>query len=279
MDGELLERIAKLEALIENVGEKSDEHGTTIRHMNSDPAVGMTKQSSQFAVSDRHPRAKGSSNGATSHQSSKPGSGLDRYMGTSFWMTLSEEINGLKEVLNGSSDEEDENEIGQTSTSSLSSLGQQRLPQSSDSRFVIAPMLDVESPGSPTPHQLYTFCDVYLKNVDPVFKILHAPSLRKFLQQGAADLDCSPGTRGLGALKFAICYAATMSMTDGECRHQIGEDRVVLMTRYRAGTEQSLANADFVNTVELSTLQAMTIYLVINFLQCSADWTFVDADR
>jgi hypothetical protein len=43
---------------------------------------------------------------------------------------------------------------------------------------------------------------------------------------------------------------------------QIGEDRSALLTRYRASVELALAKADFVNTVELSTLQALAIFLV-----------------
>jgi hypothetical protein len=43
---------------------------------------------------------------------------------------------------------------------------------------------------------------------------------------------------------------------------QIGEERSTLLTRYRASVEVALAKADFVNTVELSTLQALAIFLV-----------------
>ena len=177
-------------------------------------------------------------------------------------MTLSEEINALNDVLNGSSNEDDA-EDGRTPALSLSISGRQQLPQANVSGFVISSTTPVESPGNLTPHQLYIFRDIYLNNVDPVFKILHAPSLRRYLQEGTAELDCSPGSRGLKALKFSIRFASILSMTDDECRHLIGEDNVVLMAKYRAGTEQALAKADSVNTSEMSTLQAMTIYLVI----------------
>ena len=101
-----------------------------------------------------------------------------------------------------------------------------------------------------------------MTNVDPVFEVFHAPSLRRYLQEGAAELDCSPGPRGREAVKFAVCYAATVSMTAEECRHKLGEDKALLMARYRAGTESTLAKADFLNIEEMSTLQALTIYLV-----------------
>ena len=128
---------------------------------------------------------------------------------------------------------------------------------SADFRTII-----VEKIIPPKPHQVYILCDIYLANVDPIFKILHCPSLRKYLQENAAELDCSPGPGGLEALRFAIYYAAVTSMDIGECRHRIGEDRTVLLARYRMGTESALAKADFINTVEMSTLQALAIYLV-----------------
>ena len=266
-DGELLERIAKLEALIENVGGDSDEQRTTPPRMNGTRPVGVTEGPSQATIPDNHGRSKGKSNGATGHRSQAPELGLDRYLGSSLWVTLSKEINGIKDVLNESSGEDDEAEGAQSSTSSPSSSGRQQLPQASASGFVISTATPAEIPSCPTPHQLYAFCDVFLANVDPVFKMLHAPSLRKYLQEGAAELDCSPGNRGLEALKFAISYAATLSMTDEECKRRIGEDRVVLLAKYRTGIEQALAKADFVNTLEMSTLQALTLYLVIACLQ------------
>ena len=263
-DRELLERIAKLEGLVKNVEGNSDEYETNPRRMNSMPPVHGKEGSLQDVVSDAYDQSNGSSNGATGIRNQTSGSGLDRYLGTSFWVTLSEEINGLKDVLNDSSDEEDEAEDGK---SSALSPEQQQLQQTSDSGFVLSSTNPVQSPDMPSPLQLYTFCEIYLTNVDPVLKILHAPSLRKYLQEGAGELDCSPGPRGLEALKFAICYAATLSMSDGECSHRIGENRGILMAKYRAGTELALAKADFVNTVEMSTLQAMTIYLVITCFQ------------
>ena len=267
-DGELLERIARLEALVENVGGDPDEQGTTPRRIDNTPPVAVREKPSQLSVSENLDRSKGSNNGATGHRSQNNGSGMHRYLGSSFWITLSEEINGLRDVLDGSSEDEEEVEEGQASASSLSTSKRRQLQQATDSSFVISPTVP-EGHCDPSSHQLYTFCEVYLKNVDPVFKILHAPSLRRYLQEGAAELDCSPGPRGLEALKLAICYVATLSMTDEDCRHRIGKDRAALMARYRAGTELALAKADFVNTVELSTLQAMAIYLVIVLLRLS----------
>jgi hypothetical protein len=114
----------------------------------------------------------------------------------------------------------------------------------------------------PTPPQVRTLCLIFLSNVDCVFKVLHAPSLKKYLFGHVKDLDCSPGPGGLEALKFAIYYAATTTLNAEQCMKQLGEDKCTLLSKYRSSIELALARADFVNTLELSTLQALVIFLV-----------------
>ena len=87
----------------------------------------------------------------------------------------------------------------------------------------------------------------------------------------------SPGPRGLEALRFAVFYAATTSLTAPECQHKLGEDRATLLARFRCATELALARADFVNTTEMSTLQALVIFVIA--IRCNDQtrlpWTLV----
>ena len=122
-----------------------------------------------------------------------------------------------------------------------------------------SPTTALQHPSLP---QVHTLCSTFLANVDVAFKVLHGPSLKRYLYGQVGDLACSPGPNGLEALRFAIYYAATTSLTAAQCMMQIGEERSALLSRYRASVEVALAKADFVNTVELSTLQALAIFLV-----------------
>ena len=101
-----------------------------------------------------------------------------------------------------------------------------------------------------------------MANVEPVVKLLHSPSLRRYLIEEIGELDCSPGPRGWNALKFAMYYTSTTSLTPHECLHRFGEEKSVLLSRFRSGTELLLARADFVNAEEISVLQALVLYLV-----------------
>lgn len=173
-------------------------------------------------------------------------------------MTLSGEINGMREVLDQSSDEEDEDTSTQSPDSQghanhhydLGIGGPNNLPLDTGA---------LQQPALPQIHELYA---VYASNVDRAVKILHIPSLRQYLLEGSGQLSCSPGSRGLEALKFAIYYAATTSLTPEDCLCQLGEDKAVLLHRYRRGVGAALARADFVNTEDMSTLQALVIFLV-----------------
>ena len=274
-DGDmLLMRVAKLEGLVkhfENLDGPSLKHQRTVERpsstVDSVPANGAPTATSTD-VYDNLCRSADDAGGTKINasefaQGRSLKKGLDRYVGASFWTTLSEEINGLRDVLCGSSDYEDEGGSEQTPESDHSMPAQPlSRKQISISGCVISPSTNAESPSHPSCRQVYTLCDIYLANVDPVFKLLHGPSLRRYLQDDAEELDGSAGREGLEALRFAIYYAAVVSMTDEECGIRVGEGKSSLVAKYRAGTEQLLAKADFINTTEMSTLQALTIYLV-----------------
>jgi hypothetical protein len=166
----------------------------------------------------------------------------------------------MREVLNQSSDDEEDDSELTLNPSSLS------LAQSGQSSFVICAPDILPDVGSalkhPTRSQVHSLYSSFLENVEPVVKMLHCPSLRRYLVEESGELECSPGPKGWDALKFAIYYTTTTSLTPDECLQRLGEEKAVLLPRFRSSTELALARADFVNTEEMSTLQALVLYLV-----------------
>ena len=100
---------------------------------------------------------------------------------------------------------------------------------------------------------------IFLDNVNPMTKILHAPTMTKTLAQACEQLDNLP--RGLEALMFAIYGFAVYTIDDDECEMKLGETRKILLARYRHATRKALARARFLNTSELIVLQALSLYL------------------
>ena len=66
----------------------------------------------------------------------------------------------------------------------------------------------------------------------------------------------------LEAGAFALYFAVVNGISSQECLEHFGEDKQILLERYKRNTEVALVNADFLNSLELTTLQAFIIYIV-----------------
>lgn len=131
------------------------------------------------------------------------------------------------------------------------------------STTVIGPQNE-EPEHPPDAHSAVLF-RVYFNNVDPVCKILHRPTVDTYFSNVAALFE--PSTRrfkfrSLEAVTFAVYFAAMNSMSVKECLTYLGEDKEELSARYKRSTESLLEQADFMNAMEITTLQALTIYIV-----------------
>lgn len=127
-----------------------------------------------------------------------------------------------------------------------------------------------DSPNSPqsyreiniTPQTRRSLCEIYLRNVDPVFKILHRPSIRAFLRNDEPYLDYEPDHQAPVTLAYAIYYAAVCTIDDAQCQLLFGMDKKTVSTDLQRETETALVKADFVTTTDITVLQAYVLSLV-----------------
>ncbi|KAK9235015.1 fungal-specific transcription factor domain-containing protein [Lipomyces kononenkoae] len=111
------------------------------------------------------------------------------------------------------------------------------------------------------PTELISFIwQKYLESVEPVLKVFHAPTVQKQI----VDF-----IRGRGALEtatecvmFAIYYAAVITMTKEECQAEFNEGKHEVLKRYRNGVESSLSKANLMESLDMTVLQALVIYLI-----------------
>ena len=153
------------------------------------------------------------------------------------------------------SDEEESQEYGQTLSDT----------QTSRTTLLFSPSPSVSRELGllhPPPNHISILCELYIENCDPMFKVLHVPSLRKFVAHACSNVHGIPSGNFIEALLFAIYYAAITSLTGEQCLQFFQDSRERLLARYRMATETALANADMLNTKELGTLQALLIFLV-----------------
>lgn len=114
----------------------------------------------------------------------------------------------------------------------------------------------------PSPDQMLLLCDIYGSHVEPMFKLMHMPTLRKLVSSASSNIHEIPFGNYVEPLLFSMYYAAITALTPEECLQFFQDGRESLLAKYRSGAETALANADLMNTIELGTIQALAIFLV-----------------
>ena len=177
--------------------------------------------------------------------------GKSRYINNSFWANLSNEVEDLKGILNQSSDEED---AGSPNSNPNFDTNHQGWVFGFSSQNV--DLLSLH----PLPNQIAKYWEIYKDRVDPLVKILHVPTIEPTILSAASHL--SNLSKGFEALLFAIYYGVTTALSAHDCLLNFGEEKAVLLSRYRFALEQALARANFLTTEEATVLQALVIFLI-----------------
>ncbi len=112
---------------------------------------------------------------------------------------------------------------------------------------------------------MFLLCDIYARQFEPMFKLMHVPTLRKLVTNAAANIHDIPSGNYVEPVLFAMYYAAITALTPEECLQYFQDGRELLLARYRMGAETALVNADLLNTTELGTVQALVIFIVSRF--------------
>ena len=154
-----------------------------------------------------------------------------------------------------SEDEDDEDDTNQASSTTSP-------PSQSEFLFTSTSSSNDTPLKHPSSEHITLLFDLYFTNMDPIYKILHKPTVELFMKEAVQDLDNIPGGRAMEALMFAIYFASINSLTKEQCVTLLEEERSVLWARSKQNVERALVKADLLNTTELPTLQAFVIFLV-----------------
>lgn len=190
-----------------------------------------------------------------------------KYVSGEFWANLSREVEGIKAALDQPSDSDDENGDEEEALLSPESAGQSTDYHSSPSTFMSSPAIfSNKAPAEgtplrhPPPEKMKILRSLYFRNVDPLLKILHRPTIEKMFDFFIVNPEQHPLNRPTEALFFAIYFAAITTLSPENCRACLGEDRAVLSAQYRQSVEIALAKADYLSSSSLETLQALMLY-------------------
>ncbi|QGA14545.1 hypothetical protein EYB26_002200 [Talaromyces marneffei] len=147
-------------------------------------------------------------------------------------------------------------------------------PQATEARTNGSPSLDpigLVLPGSlgadgdlaqlyPSANHAFILWQKFLENVNPLSKVIHAPSVQPEVIKATTDPSSSSFTSL--ALLFSIYAAAIMSLTKNDVECLFGQSKEALQHMYTSGAQQALSSAGFMKATNMTLLQAFTIYLL-----------------
>lgn len=257
-DAELLERLRRLEGVVTSLNAQVEGHEQEAADREKSRHSSIAEESCPYkrsggAQKDAHVAVDNSVEGLENRFGRLVvEKGRSRYINNSFWASLNNEVEDLKAILIEPSDDEDD--AHSPSSSNPSSQHQGFIFGYSSSNVDMHAL-------HPSEAQARDFWEVYKENVESLVKVLHIPTHEPIVLDAFAHLD--KVGRGLETLLFAIYYGAATSTTPEDCLARWGEDRSVLLARYRFGLEQALARANFLYCDEVVILQAFVVFLVL----------------
>lgn len=112
----------------------------------------------------------------------------------------------------------------------------------------------------PEAAHVFRLWQIYLDRVNPLTKIIHVPTLQPHIADAAANPHNVP--RNIEALLFSIFLMAVVSLTPEECELLLGYPKEQAYRKFSTGVRLTLMRMGFLKSHDLTTLQALVIYLV-----------------
>ena len=179
--------------------------------------------------------------------------GKTRYLENKLWTHLSDEFMEASEILPVSSEDED-TEIESNSYEIPMD------PHGGDLLLGFSSAFSDLRSQHPEPYQAFRLWQVFLNNVNPLTKVLHAPTMQQAFLEATGKLDDVP--RAMESLMFAIYSCAVYSISNAECESITGEIKPVMLTKFQSAARQALVRAGLLRTSNILVLQAFTLFLI-----------------
>lgn len=112
----------------------------------------------------------------------------------------------------------------------------------------------------PKPLIIFRLWQVFLDNINPLTKLIHAPTVQQRLLDASAKLEDI--SKEWEALMFAIYLSAIQSMSADECQSTMGESKGILIRRYHPAVRSALLRANFTSSLDILLVQAFALYLL-----------------
>ncbi|KAH8700425.1 fungal-specific transcription factor domain-containing protein [Talaromyces proteolyticus] len=256
-DAELLSRLRRLEGVVESLGGTSTLEqvlsGAKPTQLQTTSPLGGVSTANNLDMDESdpknfQPKLRGTEElGRLVIDDTK-----SRYVSNRFWATLGDQIEELQDILDHSSDDEEDfpspGDSVQSGTRSHDAF-----------IFGYSSLAHSLRNYHPTPTQAFVLWKTYEQHIAPLLTIVHKPSIRNIIIDAATNLDSLD--KNTEALAFSVYLAAVISMTPDQCLSELGEERDATISRFRFATEQGMAKANLLNSQNITLLQAAVVFL------------------
>ncbi len=253
---ELLDRLNRYESLLETHGIPLDGLNPTSATIRNNSLLEPSK-TPILTEQVTSPKEDGSD-----HHSLKPSgrfvtdSGKQSFVENGLWNSCSEELQGPVDMLRLYQTSGKDSHHLPTAAPFETFLNAGDLALNSSATHSAADLVALH----PNPLIIFRLWQIFLDNVNPLIKIVHAPTTQRCLLDASAHLENV--SKEWEALIFAIYLSAIQSMSADECQTVMGESKGILFRRYHSAAKSALLRANFTSSLDILLLQAFTLYLL-----------------
>lgn len=123
---------------------------------------------------------------------------------------------------------------------------------------------DLSAPSSdqylPSPTHVFKLWQIFLDRVNPLFKVVHAPTIQPIIIKGATSLTSLPQCHQ--ALILSIYATVTLSLTEKESIDLLGIPRDSAIQAFLGGARAALMRFNFLKNYSMFALQALVLFVV-----------------
>ncbi|KAI0973607.1 transcription factor [Xylaria arbuscula] len=250
MAPQLSERLARLESIISRASAAQRSHGVE---------------------DDSHSRKLGDGGDSFDQGFSrlKVDESKSYYVNNALWVTLSSEVEELRDLLFEPANEDTNATDYEPAPSPFPSEASFNNTATTSSSFprpgLSAAVLGYRAVASslqhlhPPLHQAVTLYAAFTDNVAPLVRIFHMPTLTRLYWDSIASVESLD--KNTETLLFAIHYSAVISLTPEACLSILGETRDSAVEKFRFAVEQAMARGNLLYTQNMTMLQAVVLFL------------------
>lgn len=112
----------------------------------------------------------------------------------------------------------------------------------------------------PEPVHIFRLWQIFLDRVNPLTKVIHVPSVQPYIMDIASNLTNVP--LNYQALLFSIFSMAVVSLTQVETVQLLGITREKALVNFNRATKTALIRSNFLKQFNMTSLQALLLYMV-----------------